>query len=133
MIIIPIRLYTKLSTFAFKKTRKYSLVASTGLSPVTDQILKIWFMPFLLVTGIKIQNYISIIRPLRNKNILCLLSKWWAINFASMLSQNTYANAEEFSLVFKTLIASWRQNWVLTKVFHAKFIYAWKVSYHRFQ
>ena len=53
----------------------YSLVASTGLSPVTDQILKKWFLPFLRVTGIKIQNYISIIRPLRNMNILCLLSK----------------------------------------------------------
>jgi len=33
--------------------------------------------------------------------------KQWAINFASMLCQNTYANAEEFSLVLKTLIESW--------------------------
>ena len=87
----------------------YSLVASTGLSPVTDQIPKTWFLPFLQVTGIKIQNYISIIRPLRNINRLCLLSKRWATNFASMLCQNTYANAEEFSLVLKTLIESRRQ------------------------
>jgi len=117
--------------------RKYSLVASSGLSPVTDQILKTWFLPFLRVTGTKIQNYISIIRPLRNINRLCSVSKWWAINFASMLCQNTSANAEEFSLEFslvlKTLIESRRQNWVLTKLFHAKFIYVWKVSYHRFQ
>jgi len=72
---------------------RYSLVASTGLSPVTDQILKTCNLSFLQVTGIKIQNYISIIRPLRNINRLCLLSKRWAINFASMLCQITYANA----------------------------------------
>ena len=114
---------------------QYSLVASTGLSPVTDQILKTWFLPFLQETGIKIQNYtcISIIRPLRNINRLCLLSKWWAITFASILCQNTYANAEEFSLVLKMLVESRRQNWVLTKLFHAKFIYVWKVIYHGFQ
>ena len=111
----------------------YSLVASTGLSPVTDQILKKWFLPYLRVTGTKIQNYISIIRHLRNINILCLLSKRWAINFVSMLCQNTYANAEEFSLVLKTLIERSRQNWVLTKYFHAKFICVWKVIYHRFR
>ena len=120
---------TRIATFL----PKYSLVASTGLSPVTDQFLNSWFLPFLLVTGIKIQNYISIIRPLRNINRLCLLSKRWASNFASMLCQNTYANAEEFSLVLKTLIESRQQNWDLTKLFHAKFIYVWKVSYHRFQ
>jgi len=93
---------------------KYSLVASTGLSPVMDQILKTWFLPFLQVqvTGIKIQNYISVIRPLRNINRFCLLSKRWAITFPSMFCQHTYANAEEFSLVLKTLIESRRQHWV---------------------
>jgi len=125
--------YNIVYVIIFSYIQYYSLVANTGLSPVTDQILKTWFLPFLLVTGIKILNYISIIRPLRNINRLCLLSKWWAINFASMLCQNTYENAEEFSLVLKTLIESRRLNWVITKLFHAKLIYVWKVSYRRVQ
>ena len=37
--VIILHVYNKLS---------YSLVASTGLSPVTDQVLKTWFLPFLL-------------------------------------------------------------------------------------